>query len=145
MRIQKTKRKIGVKYIIAAIIIAIFSAFYVFDSLWAKTYEVKAIYISDETPVASNAERVEITVQVMHFGKPVSNHEVFVLPSAGSMLAYTSLTDEEGKVSFYYIPYTASAFNPAQDVILKIRDQSNSVFWEINANTEVVLKLRQKG
>lgn len=142
MRVKKTKRKIGVKYIIAAIIIAIFSAFYVFDIIWAKTYDVKVVYVSDETPVASNSERVEIIVQVMHFGKPMSNHEVFVLPSAGSMLAYTALTDEEGKVSFYYIPYTSSAFNPAQDVVLKIRDQSNSVFWEINANTELVLKLR---
>ena len=142
MRTKTEKRKIGVKYIIAAIIIAIFSAFYIFDSIWAKTYEVKVVYVSDETPVASNSERVEIIVQVMHFGKPMSNHEVFVLPSAGSMLAYTALTDEEGKVSFYYIPYTASVFNPAQDVILKIRDQSNSVFWEINANTELVLKLR---
>ena len=142
MRTKTEKRKIGVKYIIAAIIIAIFSAFYIFDSIWAKTYEVKVVYVSDETPVASNSERVEIIVQVMHFGKPMSNHEVFVLPSAGSMLAYTALTDEEGKVSFYYIPYTSSVFNPAQDVILKIRDQSNSVFWEINANTELVLKLR---
>ena len=142
MRVKKTKRKIGVKYIIAAIIIAIFSAFYVFDIIWAKTYDVKVVYVSDDTPVASNSERVEIIVQVMHFGKPMSNHEVFVLPSAGSMLAYTALTDEEGKVSFYYIPYTASAFNPAQDVVLKIRDQSNSVFWEISANTELVLKLR---
>ena len=142
MRVKKTKRKIGVKYIIAAIIIAIFSAFYVFDIIWAKTYDVKVVYVSDDTPVASNSERVEIIVQVMHFGKPMSNHEVFVLPSAGSMLAYTALTDEEGKVSFYYLPYTSSAFNPAQDVVLKIRDQSNSVFWEINANTELVLKLR---
>lgn len=142
MRVKKMKRKIGVKYIIAAIIIAIFSAFYVFDIIWAKTYDVKVVYVSDDTPVASNSERVEIIVQVMHFGKPMSNHEVFVLPSAGSMLAYTALTNEEGKVSFYYIPYTASAFNPAQDVVLKIRDQSNSVFWEINANTELVLKLR---
>ena len=145
MGTKNAKRKIGVKYIVAAIIIVIFSAFYVFDSLWAKTYDVTAIYISDETPVASNSERVEIIVQVTHFGKPVANHEVFVLPSAGSMLAYTALTDEEGKVGFYYIPYTASAFNPAQDVTLKIRDQSNSVFWEVNASTEIVLKLRQKG
>lgn len=142
---KKVKRKIPIKYIIVSILIVIFSVFYVFDCLWAKTYEVSAVYISDETPVASNTERVEIVVQIKHFGKPMENHEVFVLPSAGSMLAYTALTDKDGMATFYYIPYTASVFNPVQDVTLTIRDQSNSVFWEINADTEVLLKLRQKG
>ncbi len=145
MGTQKSKRKIGVKYIIAAIIIVVFSAFYIFDVVWAKTYDVQAVYVSDKTPVASNSERVEIVVRVTHFGKPMAKHEIFVLPSAGSMLAYTALTDETGQAVFYYIPYTASAFTPASDVTLRIRDQSNSVFWEINANTEIVLRLRQQG
>lgn len=122
----------------------VFSLFYLFDYLWAKTYTVEVVSVSDENPVASNDERVEIVVRVTHFGKPMSGHVIFALPSDGRMLAFTTLTDEDGVANLTYIPYTANAFLPVHDVEIRIRDQSNSVFWEINAYTDLGLKMRAR-
>ncbi|MBO6262824.1 MAG: hypothetical protein J6N93_00945 [Clostridia bacterium] len=138
------KAKIKVKYIVAAAIIAVFSAFYLFDYLRAKTFTVEVVSVSDENPVASNDERVEITIRVTHFGKPVEGHVIFALPSDGRMLAFTTLTDEDGVATMTYVPYTANAFLPVHDVEIRIRDQSNSVFWEINAYTDLQLKMRAR-
>ncbi len=144
MKTERKKRKIGLKYVIAAALILFFSACYLFDFFWAKTYHIEVVSISDETPYAHNSERVEITVRVTHFGKPMEGHEIFALPSAGQMFAYTTLTNENGEATFTYIPYTETYFYPAKDVELRIRDQSNSVVWEINAYKDIVLKLQSR-
>ena len=138
------KRKIQIKYIVAAALVSVFSLFYLFDFLWAKTYKVEVVSVSDENPVASNGERVEIAVRVTHFGKPANGHVIFALPSDGRMLAFTTLTDEDGVATLTYIPYTANAFLPVHDVEIRIRDQSNSIFWEINAYTDLELKMRAR-
>ena len=71
MEKERKKRKIGLKYVIAAALILFFSACYLFDFFWAKTYHIEVVSISDETPYAHNSERVTITVRVTHFGKPM--------------------------------------------------------------------------
>ena len=144
MTTERKKRKIGLKYIVAAALIVFFSACYLFDYLWSKTYVVEVVSISDETPYADSSERVEIKVRVTHFGEPMENHEIFALPSAGLMAAYTTVTDENGIATFTYTPYTETRFTPAKDVEIRIRDQSNSIIWEVNAYMDITLKLQPK-
>lgn len=144
MKSKGKKRKIGLKYIIAAALIVFFAFAYLFDFIWSKTYTVEVVSLSDEAPIADNSVRVEIKVCVTHFGKPAQQHEIFALPSAGSMLAYTTITDENGMATFIYVPYTETTFTPAKDVEIRIRDQSNSIILEINAYSDLTLKLQSK-
>lgn len=144
MMTKRKKRKIGLKYIIVAALIVFFAFAYLFDFVWSKTYNVEIISVSDETPIADNSVRVEIKVCVTHFGEPVKKHEIFALPSAGLMLAYTTVTDENGIATFVYVPYTETRFTPAGDVEIRIRDQSNSIILEINAYSDLTLKLQSK-
>ena len=141
---EKKRRRLRPKYIIAAALLLFFSACYLFDFLWAKTYEIAVLSVSDETPVADNKERVEIRVRVTHFGKTMSGHKMFALPTAGTMTAYTAVTDSDGTAVFVYTPYTESIFTPANDVVIKIRDESNSVIWEVNAFVNITLRLQPK-
>ncbi len=137
-------KKNGLKYIILLALILFFSVCFAFDYAWAKTYNIEVVSVSDTSPYADSKERVEIVVRVTHFGKAIRNHEIYSLPNAGSMVAYTTTTDNDGYATLTYAPYTATAFIPAKDVEIVIRDQSNSVFIEINASTTVTLNLRQK-
>lgn len=141
---EKKKRKIGLKYIVAGALILFFSLCWLFDWLWAKTYDVCVVSVSDEAPRADSSVRVEIVVRVTHFGKPSAGHDIYALPTAGSMVAYMTVTDEDGYATVVYTPYTETAFTPARDVTVTIRDQSNSVIWEINAATSVTLRLQPK-
>lgn len=141
---KKHKLKLKLKYIIALSLIAFFSIGFIFDCIWAKTYDIDIAYISNETPYADSKERVTIKVQVTHFNKPCKNHEIYALPSAGSMVAYTTKTDNDGYATLTYTPYTATAFVKLEDVEIVIRDQSNSIIWEVNARTSITLKMVKK-
>lgn len=140
---MKKRRKLPVKYTVALVLIAVFTALWLFDFAWAKTYIIEA-KAADYSPVADPSKRVEIEIQVTHFGKPVAGHEIFVLPSAGTMAANLAKTDENGRAILVYIPYRADKFTPLEDVVVTIRDQSNSFVWEINARTDVVLNMRRE-
>jgi hypothetical protein len=142
--IKRIFSKLGVKYTVAILLVLVFALAYLFDFVWSKTYEVQVISISDQTPYADQTERVEITVQVKHFGKEMAGHSMFALPNAGRMESYTAKTDENGYATFVYIPHEVNKFDPDPilDVVIKIRDESNSVVWEVNAygNVELTLK-----
>lgn len=141
---KNKKLKIKLKYIIALSIIAIAFLGFTFDYFWAKTYNIEIVNISNPTPYADSKERVTIDVKVTHFNNPCKNHEIYALPSAGSMVAYTTKTDENGWATLTYTLYTKTAFVKLEDVKIVIRDQSNSIFWEINAKTSLTLKMVEK-
>ena len=117
---------------------------FAFDYFWSKTYEVEIVSVSNYTPYADQSERVEITVKVTHFGKPMVGHSMFALQDAGRMMNYTDTTDENGLATFVYVPHEVSKFepNPKLDVYIRIRDESNSIFWEVNAYNVVELNLK---
>lgn len=141
-KMKKEKRKIRLKYIVAGVLIALFACGYLFDFLWAKTYRVEIVSVSDEEPLASEKDKVDIVVKVTHFGKPMAGHEMFALPDAGRMLNYNAVTDENGFASFTYIPFNGNPYMTIEEVRISIRDESNSVIWEVNAYGYVSLRPR---
>lgn len=140
MEVKKKKSK--TKYIVLAIFLLILVVTYAFDYIRCTTYTLE-VTASETEPYASSSERVKIRIRISRFGKVQSGHKVFAMQSAGSLDTYIGYTDDDGLVDFVYTPYDSSEFVPAGEVTITIRDESNSVFWEVNAVTTLVLNLRE--
>ena len=117
----------------------------VFDTVRAKTFEIKVVSVSPEKPVADVRQQVEIKLRVTHGGKNVEGHSLYaVSKGGGSFKGNRSETDEEGIATFIYIPYTETMLMPAKPVTISVIDESNSVFLEINSKLDFVIELQSK-
>ncbi|MDY6367040.1 MAG: hypothetical protein SPL13_00765 [Clostridia bacterium] len=139
---METKKKGGkTKFIILAIFLLVLIVTYAFDYIRCTTYKLE-VTASDMKPVASSTEKVEILVRVTRFGKIQKGHKIFALQSNGSLDKNVAYTDDEGCIKLIYTPYNASSYTPAEKVEITIRDESNSIIWEVNAYTVLVLDLQ---
>lgn len=133
------------KLIVIGIIIAVIFAGWLFDYERSKKYSITITEISNENPVASNKERVEITFLVAKNGVPCAGHEVEIRADAGTFQSgQIGYTDENGAITFCYVPYNESKYKEAGDVNFLVIDLSNSVFVEVNAEMRFTLTLRSK-
>ena len=131
------------KLLVIAIIVAVIFAGWLFDYERAKKYSITITEISNESPLASNRERVEITFLVAKTGVPCAGHEVEIRADKGTFQnGQIGYTDDNGEITFCYVPYNESKYNKAGDVNFSVIDLSNSVFIEVNAKTQFTLTLR---
>lgn len=140
----KVKQKY-IKYVVLLCLLAVCGLTYLGDYIRSKTYKVEIVYISDEEPPADSSEKVVFRVRVTRFGRPQAGHDIFASPTGGRMFNYMGKTDENGIAEFVYLPYTETVFTPARDVDVRVRDESNSLIWEVNADNRFTLHLRSKG
>ena len=138
---METKKKSKTKYIVLAIFLLILVVTYAFDYIRCTTFKLE-VTASEMKPIASSSEKVEILVRVTRFGKVQVGHKIFALQSNGSLDSNVKYTDEDGCVRFTYTPYNASAYTPAEKVQITIREENNSIIWEVNAYTVLELDLQ---
>ena len=116
-----------------------------FDYARSKTFKLEVESITPENPVADNRQPVEIVITLTRFGKPIEGHTLYLLPqNGGSMVKNVVKTDEKGRATFTYNPYSETFLMKAQPVTFYCHDESNSIFFEINANITFVINLRSK-
>ena len=131
--------------VIAGIAIAMLLAYW-FDYQRAKEYTIELYHISDETPIASQKERVSFTVRVTDGdGKPCKNHEIEARCSKGQMVTMLTRTDKDGFATFVYAPYTDDGrpHNKAGEVTFELLELSNSVLIEVNATMKFSITLEK--
>ena len=142
------------KVTVSLLVVGIILLLLLFDFVWAKTYQIKVANIDPPNPVCSgmNADeisKVNITLQVTHFGKPVSSHKIIAYSlvngaSAGSFMENIVKTDEEGYAVFEYTVYAQAPFSPVSPVNMIFFDEDNSIVFEINAELRFDLDVRQR-
>ncbi len=145
-------KKIPVKFVIAAILVLVFCVCWLVDYCIAQTYEINYTYESvygDLT--ADQRNTVTIVVTLTQNGKPVAGHSLWMNPplayqdgewiSGGQMQKNLVVTDENGQAVFTYYPYTANKLKPANFVKFVVKDQSNSLIVEVNAEKVFWLEL----
>ncbi len=131
---MKKKSSLFIKILVIGIIALILFAGWLFDFIRAKQFDVDIIYVSNSTPYASEQDKVSFTVLVTQNGKPCVDHEVEVRlgENQGRFSAYLKTTDENGCVSFEYVPYYESDYVKAGPVTITVLELSNSIFVEVN-------------
>ncbi len=104
----------------------------------SKNYRVEVTALPEATVAG---ETLEFTVRVTdRKGNPQAGHLLAgITYGAGSFLAYRVETDAEGYATFTYYTLRESKYNPAEDVEIKIMDESNSIFFEVNATVEFTI------
>ncbi len=143
---MKKNGGLAIKLLVTGIIAAVIFLGWAFDSVRASEFKVERTYISDTTPVASNRESVDLTFKVTRNGRPCNGHEVEITASAGSWSGgQIGYTDEEGCITFTYVPYNETKYAPADDVDFIVKDLGNSVFIEVNATYTFTVSLQSKG
>jgi hypothetical protein len=109
--------------------------FFLFDFILSKQYLIELIGVSSNPIVADGSTPVNFLIKLTRRGgEPVEGHDIYALSmDGGQFQAYRKKTDSRGGVSFTYFPYLASKTNPLHDIRFEFRDESNSVFIEVNA------------
>lgn len=100
-----------------------------------------------EKAVAVSTQPVRLTITARYKnGKPVVNHTLYALTlGGGSWESYYAKTDEKGVAVFTYYPYDLPSYQQPRDVLVKIRDESNSLFVEMYPTLEYSIKLIKPG
>ncbi|MDR2305406.1 MAG: hypothetical protein LBE10_12585 [Treponema sp.] len=109
--------------------------FFLFDFILSKQYAIELIGVSPDPIVMDGSTPVNIQVKLIRRGgEPVEGHDIYALSlDGGQFQAYRKKTGSRGRVSFTYFPYLADKTNPLHDIRFEFRDESNSVFIEVNA------------
>ena len=83
-------------------------------------------------------DKVLLTVRVTHKGEPCVNHEVEVRTgeNQGRFSTYLDTTDENGCVTFEYVPYYENEWTKAGPITITVLELSNSIFVEVNVIEE---------
>lgn len=100
------------------------------DYLISLGYNFEVLSMEPYPGVADGASPMEITVRLTRTdGTPVEGHDVNILSlNGGTYTAYRQRTGADGIVVFEYIPFLSTSVRPAQDVTMRVRDESSSVF-----------------
>lgn len=133
------------KWTIAAIVVAIVALLAGYDAYRATQYRIALLSMDPQQAPADGQSPVALRFKVTDAGgRPMKGHSLYALPRGGGILSASRVvTDEAGEATYTYYPYKASELQPAKDVQIKVIDESNSVFIEINAKTTVTVPLVQ--
>ena len=131
------------KFVITTIVLAILGTLLGYDVLRSKQFNIELVTINPDVIEADGQTEVKITTRLTdNKGKPVEGHDLFAIPiGGGSLRANRVTTDADGLVVFTYHPYRASNIMEAKDVTIRVIDESNSVFFEVNTSKEFTLHL----
>ena len=114
-----------------------------YDYYRSKQVVITVEKMNPEIVHASSSESVELTLKVTSkSGKAIAGHNIYALViGGGSLKSFYEKTDQDGMVQFVYYPPDMAGYQEEQNVTLKFRDESNSVFVEIYPTTEYQMKL----
>lgn len=133
------KKKITVMFLI----MAVFFMFWLFDYYRSKQFLLEYQEISEQPSPADGITEILFSMKLTRNGKPVAGHDLYGVPyGAGGFKAYRVSTDENGVANFVYFPYIASSEEEVKDVPFKIIDENNSIFLEVNAYYDGVLRFK---
>lgn len=117
---------------------------YGYDYVRSRSFHMEVVAVSPEKPVASTKERVTVTVKLTRRGQAVEGHTLYALAlDGGTMRGNRIVTDGDGIAVFTYVPYTSSRLMPAMPVRIEVSDESNSVFFEVNAKLLLTVDLQE--
>ncbi len=129
-------------YTILSVVLVIM-LLYSYDLYRSKEFIIEVLEINPNPAPADGQTPVEIKVELKRTnGEKVAGHNLYAIPlEGGTMRSNRVLTDEEGKAEFIYFPYRDSPSLRAHPVKIQIIDESNSIFFEINASTITTVNL----
>jgi hypothetical protein len=115
--------------------------FFLFDFIRSKQYAIELIGVSPDPITTDGATPVSLQIELTRRGgEGVEGHDIYALSlDGGQFQAYRKKTDNRGRVSFTYFPYLASRTNPLHDIRFEFRDESNSIFIEVNAKNRFTI------
>lgn len=133
------------KILIISSILLIFLALFMFDYIRSLQFNINVASVSPSPAAADGQSPVDITLKLTDKGgKPVGRHSLFIFSLGGGMFkANREFTDNQGQALFTYYPYQTSELMPVKDVPIKVIDESNSVFIEINTARIFAVKLKE--
>ena len=113
------------------------------DYLISLTYDFEIVSMEPYPGISDGATEMTITVRLTRKdGTPVEGHDVNILSlDGGTYKAYRQRTDEDGIVQFVFIPFLSTTIRPAQDVRMRVRDESNSIFIAVPAMHEFIVEV----
>lgn len=131
---EQSKKKWVKKLIVAAVVIGVLLLGVAFDAVRASMYRIDIRSINPTPVVADGKTQCELVVAVVdRKGRPQKGHTVYVrvLSGGGNFTQQRNTTDESGEILLSFKPLRAGTYNPATNVKIEIRDESNSVFFFI--------------
>jgi hypothetical protein len=131
------------KLIIFLSMALIFVLLYTYDYIRAQTFSIIVESISPQPAPADGQSPVNITVVLKDKnGEPVEGHTLYAYSLNGGVFkSNREITNSEGKAEYIYFPYRVSLLMELTDAHIRVIDESNSIFVEINAqeNFEIIL------
>jgi len=107
-----------------------------FDFIRSRFYTIDLLEVSPYPIPADGSTLITIKAKLTRGGKPVENHDLYIVSLDGGVIAiYRSRTNAGGEAVFEYYPYRVSATYPLRDIRFRIRNESNSIFFEIGAES----------
>lgn len=130
------------KLLYFGIFLAVIGVLLVFDLVRASLYNVEFVDIQPTPGIADGNTEVTLTVQVTRGGTPQAGHDLYIISRNGGKFAANRVrSDEQGCAVFTYYPYLATKTTPLTNVSLVVRDESNSIFMEVNAEGRTMLEM----
>jgi hypothetical protein len=124
------------KLLYAVIFFGIFGAMFLFDFGRSKLFHVELVQVDPFPIPADGFTPVKLTARLTRQGMPVEGHDLYIVSlDGGNFTAYRINTNKAGEAVFTYYPYKTTKNIPLRDIRFIIRDESNSVFLEVNAES----------
>jgi hypothetical protein len=122
------------KFLGVLVFCAVTGVLFLFDLGRSKLFSIELLEVNPSPIPADGTSTVTLRARLTRGGRPVEGHDLYALSlDGGNFAAYRINTDNAGEAVFTYHPYRVSATFPLKDIRFNIRDESNSFFFEINA------------
>jgi hypothetical protein len=109
-------------------------AMFLFDLGRSALFTISLVEVNPSPIPADGTSPVLIKVRLTKNERPVEGHDLYIVSlDGGNFSAYRIRTDVTGEVTYTYYPYRVSAAYPLRDIRFVVRDESNSVFIEVDA------------
>ena len=119
----------------------IIGVLFLFDFFRSRLYTIDLVDVSPNPVPADGNTLVTLKVRLTRGKKPVQNHDLYTVSlDGGVFVVYRSRTNSGGEAVFEYYPYQVSGTYALRDIRFRIRDESNSVFFEIGAENTFIVK-----
>jgi hypothetical protein len=124
------------KLLYAIIFFGIFGSMFLFDLARSRLFSIELVKVDPFPIPADGFTPVELTARLSRRGSPVSDHDLYIVSlDGGNFVAYRISTNQNGEATFVYYPYRVTNNTALRDVRFVIRDESNSVFLEVNTES----------
>jgi hypothetical protein len=114
---------------------------FLFDFARAKLFTIDIVSVVPSPIPADGATPVSVRVKLTRRNAPLEGHDLYIVSLDGGKFAANRIrTNSKGEVEYTYFPYRVSSTYPLHDIRFQIRDESNSIFLEVNAEEIFTVK-----